>query len=278
VTGPELDLASFVEAITRPDDEARAAAATTAGGRLGELAQWLAAVQGHAPASDPRRVRLLHVGAAQVGARAAALAAMLGVEVVATDRRTAEGAPAAVGDGARLADAAVDAGVDLLLLAVPAPDVAVPAAALVGLLTRADASEVTATGQADADWVVAAGATRDAMRRARPHLADHAALLGAVGSADLSVAVGILLQAAARRTPVLLDGPASAAAALVAARIAFRAPGWWLAGTRSPDPAHALALERLSLDPLVDLGLRGDDGTGALLAVPLLRAAVLPTP
>jgi nicotinate-nucleotide--dimethylbenzimidazole phosphoribosyltransferase len=62
----------------------------------------------------------------------------------------------------------------------------------------------------------------------------------------------------------------------VAARIAFRAPLWWLAGSLSPDPAHALALERLSLDPVLDLGLRGDDGTGALLAVPLLRAAVTP--
>ena len=66
----------------------------------------------------------------------------------------------------------------------------------------------------------------------------------------------------------------SAAAALVAARLAFRAADWWLAGNLSPDPAHALALARLSLEPVLDLGLRGDDGTGALLAVPVLRAAV----
>jgi nicotinate-nucleotide--dimethylbenzimidazole phosphoribosyltransferase len=84
----------------------------------------------------------------------------------------------------------------------------------------------------------------------------------------------VLLAAAARRTPVVLDGPATAAAALVAARLSFRAPDWWLAGTLSPDPAHQIALTRLSLEPVLDLGLRGEDGTGALLAVPVLRAAV----
>ena len=88
------------------------------------------------------------------------------------------------------------------------------------------------------------------------------------GPADLAVATGVLLQAAARRTPVVLDGPATAAAALVAARLSFRAADWWLAGHLSPDPAHGLALARLSLEPVLDLGLRGDDGTGALLAVP----------
>ena len=51
-------------------------------------------------------------------------------------------------------------------------------------------------------------------------------------------------------------------------------PDWWLAGGLSPDPAHRLALGRLDLEPVLDLGLRGDDGTGALLAVPVLRAAV----
>ena len=88
------------------------------------------------------------------------------------------------------------------------------------------------------------------------------------------IAAGVLLAAAARRTPVVLDGPATAAAALVAARLSFRAPDWWLAGTLSPDPAHQIALTRLSLEPVLDLGLRGEDGTGALLAVPVLRAAV----
>ncbi|MCY7373138.1 MAG: nicotinate-nucleotide--dimethylbenzimidazole phosphoribosyltransferase, partial [Spirochaetaceae bacterium] len=60
---------------------------------------------------------------------------------------------------------------------------------------------------------------------------------------------------------------------LLAQRIAFRGADWWLAGHRSPEPAHDLALTRLALRPLLDLGIRQEDGTGALLAVPVLRAA-----
>jgi nicotinate-nucleotide--dimethylbenzimidazole phosphoribosyltransferase len=283
VTDTPGEFEAYVEGIDRPDDAARtegarlAEAAGSGGGRLGELAAWLAGVQGRAPAVAPRRARLVVIGDRPVG-RSASLAQALDVEVVVTDRRT-EPEPdvlAEVRAGAALADAAVDAGVDLLLVALPDPALAVPAAALVGLLTRSDAAEVTATGQPDAAWMVAAAATRDAMRRGRGLLADQEAMLRAIGGPGLAAAVGLLLQAAVRRTPVVLDGPVSAAAALVAARIAFRAPLWWLAGSLSPDPAHALALERLSLDPVLDLGLRGDDGTGALLAVPLLRAAVTP--
>jgi nicotinate-nucleotide--dimethylbenzimidazole phosphoribosyltransferase len=283
VTDTPGEFEAYVDGIVRPDDEARAegarlaAEAGSGGGRLGELAAWLAAVQGRAPAGAPHRARLVVIGDRPAG-RSASLAEAFGVEVMVSDRRT-EPEPdvmAEVQAGAGLADAAVDAGVDLLLLALPDPALVVPSAALVGLLTRSDAAEVTATGQPDADWMVAAAQTRDAMRRGRGLLADQAAMLRAVGGPGLAAAVGLLLQAAVRRTPVVLDGPVSAAAALVAARIAFRAPLWWLAGSLSPDPAHALALERLSLDPVLDLGLRGDDGTGALLAVPLLRAAVTP--
>ena len=55
--------------------------------------------------------------------------------------------------------------------------------------------------------------------------------------------------------------------------IAFRSRAWWLAGTRSTEPAQRAALERLDLDPLVDYGLRLGEGTGALVALPVLAAA-----
>ena len=64
------------------------------------------------------------------------------------------------------------------------------------------------------------------------------------------------------------------AAALVAERLAPGARSWWQAGHRSPEPAHTLALTELGLDPIVDLGLRLGEGTGASVALPILRAAV----
>jgi nicotinate-nucleotide--dimethylbenzimidazole phosphoribosyltransferase len=285
VTGLD-ELAASVE---RPDDEVRRSARELhpdPGSRLADLAAWLGGAQGRAPAGAPRRARLL-VLADEVPARTAAVAAGAGIEVRVAGRRgpaglrvdledacTADEARAALLAGAALVDEEADAGTDLLAVALPDPGLAVPAATLVGLLTRSDASMVTATGQDDAAWMAACAAARDAMRRGRPLLADQVALLAAVGGADLAVAAGVLLGAAARRTPVVLDGPVTAAAALVAGRLSFRAPDWWLAGHLSPDPAHRLALVRLSMEPVLDLGLRGDDGTGALLAVPVLRAAV----
>jgi nicotinate-nucleotide--dimethylbenzimidazole phosphoribosyltransferase len=111
------------------------------------------------------------------------------------------------------------------------------------------------------------------MRRGRPHKGDPVGLLGVVGGADIAAMVGFLLGAAARRTPVLLDGVVPCAAAVVAHRVAFRSREWWQAGHRSTEPAQTAALERLSLEPIVDLGMRLGEGTGALVALPVLAAA-----
>jgi nicotinate-nucleotide--dimethylbenzimidazole phosphoribosyltransferase len=85
---------------------------------------------------------------------------------------------------------------------------------------------------------------------------------------------GFCAQAAIRRTPLLLDGLTVTAAALVAERLAPGARQWWQAGHRSTEPGHALALAELGLDPILDLRMRLGEGTGATLALPVLRAAV----
>ena len=74
--------------------------------------------------------------------------------------------------------------------------------------------------------------------------------------------------------PVLLDGFVTGAAALVAAGLSPDAVGSLVAATRSPEPGHALVLERLGLEPLLDLGLRLGEGSGAALALPLVRSAI----
>jgi nicotinate-nucleotide--dimethylbenzimidazole phosphoribosyltransferase len=82
-----------------------------------------------------------------------------------------------------------------------------------------------------------------------------------------------VLRAAARGVPVILDGIVSCSAALAAERLAPGSRAWWCAGHRSTEPASRLALEGLGLTPLLDLDLRLGEGTGALLALPLLAAA-----
>ena len=98
--------------------------------------------------------------------------------------------------------------------------------------------------------------------------------LSAVGGSEIAFLVGVILGAAARRMPVVLDGFVTGAAALVASGLAPAVKGSMIAATRSPEPGHALVLERLGLEPLLDLGLRLGEGSGAALAIPLLRAAI----
>jgi nicotinate-nucleotide--dimethylbenzimidazole phosphoribosyltransferase len=177
--------------------------------------------------------------------------------------------------GAEIADAEVDAGADLLIPGDLGIGNTTPAAVLVGALTSHDAAAVIGRGSGidDATWIRKCAAIRDALRRARVVLDDPIDLLATSGSADLAATTGFLLQAAIRRTPVLLDGLVPAACALVGQRIAFRAVDWWLAGHLTPEPAHAQALDRLALEPLLDYRLSLGEGTGGLLAVPMLKAA-----
>jgi nicotinate-nucleotide--dimethylbenzimidazole phosphoribosyltransferase len=99
------------------------------------------------------------------------------------------------------------------------------------------------------------------------------AVLAALGGHEIAFLVGLALGAAAERMVVLLDGFISSTAALVAAKLAPAARDAMVASHRSPEPGHALVLAALGVEPLLDLGLRLGEGSGAVLALPLLRAA-----
>ncbi|OBI33520.1 nicotinate-nucleotide--dimethylbenzimidazole phosphoribosyltransferase [Mycobacterium sp. E2238] len=196
----------------------------------------------------------------------------IAVEDALTDDETA----AAIAAGRAIADEEVDAGADLLIAGDMGIGNTTPAAVLVAALTNAEPVAVVGfgTGIDDAGWARKTAAVRDALFRARGVLPDPVALLRCGGGADLAALAGFCAQAAVRRTPLLLDGMAVTAAALVAERLAPGARLWWQAGHRSTEPGHALALTELGFEPILDLRMRLGEGSGAALALPLLRAAV----
>jgi nicotinate-nucleotide--dimethylbenzimidazole phosphoribosyltransferase len=183
---------------------------------------------------------------------------------------------AAVSAGQRIADEEVDAGADLLIAGDMGIGNTTAATALVASITGAEPVTVVGrgTGIDDAGWMRKTTAVRNAIYRARDCAADPIELLARCGGADLAALAGFCAQAAARRTPLLLDGVVVTAAALVADLLAPGARDWWQAGHRSTEPAHALALSHLGLEPIVDLRMRLGEGTGALVALPIVRAAV----
>ncbi|BAD56546.1 nicotinate-nucleotide--dimethylbenzimidazole phosphoribosyltransferase [Nocardia farcinica] len=192
------------------------------------------------------------------------------------DALSGEEVEAALAAGRAIADEEIDAGADLLIAGDMGIGNTTPATVLIATLTDTEpvAAVGRGTGVDDAGWIRKVAAIRDAMRRARPVHKDPVDLLRVAASADIAATAGFLAQAAVRRTPVLLDGVVVTAAALVAEDLAAGASAWWLAGHRSTEPAHALALRQLRLDPLIDMEMRLGEGSGALTALPILRAAV----
>ncbi|MFJ4978891.1 nicotinate-nucleotide--dimethylbenzimidazole phosphoribosyltransferase [Streptomyces coeruleorubidus] len=147
-------------------------------------------------------------------------------------------------------------------------------AALISVFTGADPAEVTGRGTGINDETLAR--KTDVVRRAlelhQPDPADPVGVLAAIGGFEHAAIVGLLLGGASLRTPVILDGVSAGAAALVARAIAPEVLAACIAGHRSAEPGHVAALNKLGLRPLVDLDLRLGEGTGALLALPLVQS------
>ncbi|MCX5338015.1 nicotinate-nucleotide--dimethylbenzimidazole phosphoribosyltransferase [Streptomyces sp. NBC_00140] len=147
-------------------------------------------------------------------------------------------------------------------------------AALISVFTDTDPADVTGRGTGINDETLArkTEVVRRAIEVHQPDPADPIGVLAAIGGFEHAAMVGLLLGGASLRTPVILDGVSAGAAALVARAIAPEVLAACIAGHRSAEPGHVAALNKLGLRPLVDLDLRLGEGTGALLALPLVQS------
>lgn len=192
------------------------------------------------------------------------------------DALTAEHTRAALDAGAAVAHEEIASGAQLLISGDMGIGNTTPAAAMVAAGLGLPAREVVGRGTGvDEDGLTRKAVVIDtALARAGARTEDPVETLTALGSADLAATTGYLLTAAQEGVPVLLDGLMSVACALTADRIEPGAAAWFAAGHRSTEPAQSVALTKLGLEPLLDLGLRLGEGSGAVAAVPVVRSAI----
>jgi nicotinate-nucleotide--dimethylbenzimidazole phosphoribosyltransferase len=149
------------------------------------------------------------------------------------------------------------------------------AAAVTAAMTGCSAGEATGRGTMVDDEGLGRkrAVVAEALRRHAPDPRDSIGVLAAVGGYEIGFLAGCCLGAAASRVPVVLDGFITGAAALLAVALAPATADYLVASHRSAEQGHAVVLRHLGLTPLLDLGLRLGEGSGAALALPIVNAA-----
>jgi nicotinate-nucleotide--dimethylbenzimidazole phosphoribosyltransferase len=186
-----------------------------------------------------------------------------------------EDAAGAVMSGAGIAEELIESGVDLLVTGDMGIANTTPAAALISAFTDHSPQAVTGrgTGIDDGTFELKVRVVEEALRLHQPDPADPLGTLAALGGLEHAAITGLILMCAVYRVPVVLDGVVSNSAALVAQTLVPDCVGYMIAGHLSVEPGAAAALEHLGLEPVLDLGMRLGEGTGGLLAVPVVQAA-----
>ncbi len=277
-------------------------------GRMEQIAEWLAAWQGRAPPAVNRPMVAIFAGNHGVAGRgvsaypAAVTAQMvenfrrggaainqiclaydLGLKVydLALEHPTGDITIEAAMDEATCAKTmafgmeATAGGIDLLCIGEMG----------IGNTTIAAAIFLALFGGEAADWVgpgtgvdaAGIGRKREVVAAAvdlhRSHLGDPLEVLRRVGGREVAAMAGAILAARMSRIPVIIDGYVATSAAAILQALDARALDHCLFGHVSAEPAHARALGRMNARPLLDLGMRLGEGTGAALAAGLVKAA-----
>ncbi|HEV8699197.1 MAG TPA: nicotinate-nucleotide--dimethylbenzimidazole phosphoribosyltransferase [Candidatus Limnocylindrales bacterium] len=184
-------------------------------------------------------------------------------------------AKAALEAGIGIADVLAAEGVDLLVPGEMGIANTTSASCIVAAMTGHPPSAVTGrgTGIDEATRARKIAVIERALARQPLDPTDPVGVLGSLGGFEIGGLAGLCLGAASHRIPVVLDGLISTAAALIAVAIAPLTLHYLIAGHQSVEPGHRIALRALRLRPLLRLEMRLGEGTGAALAIPIVRAA-----
>jgi nicotinate-nucleotide--dimethylbenzimidazole phosphoribosyltransferase len=245
------------------------------------------AAAGADPAEADRRIAQLETGAGPLGRLSAEAGAQITVLRVPESGAmedgpvlSAEAVEDALRRGWQIAARAADDGRDALVLAAAGTGTEAAATAVLAATTGAEPVAVLPRvlvpgGRYDDDaWMLRCAAVRDALHRIRQEPRGATDILREIGGADVALATGVLLGAAARRMPVLLDGPVGIAAGLVARDLASQVRHWCVLATAGRSALVRQGADVLGLTPAVELDTDLGEGANALATLPLLNAAI----
>jgi nicotinate-nucleotide--dimethylbenzimidazole phosphoribosyltransferase len=186
---------------------------------------------------------------------------------------SAEQADAALALGREAARLEIERGLDILALGEMGIGNTTSASAIIAAITGRPVERVTGhgTGIGPEQFQAKIDLIKRALALHQPSGAD---TLAKVGGFEIGALAGLMLGAASGRIPVLIDGVITTAAALIAAQVDPAVKGYLIAGHYGVEPGLQIALDWLGLSPLLDLDLRLGEGTGAVLALPLVEAAM----
>lgn len=210
----------------------------------------------------PEEVRRFHIGPARA--------------IHLEDALTEEQLEQALTAGDTIAAEAIAEGAQLLIAGDLGIGNTTPAAALLAASLDLRGVDVAGRGTGITDEALAAkiALIDAALDRVGDRAADPRQRLAALGSADIAAAAGFISGAVRRGVPVLVDGLIASVEALLADEVHPGARAWMVAGHQSTEPGCALAQAHLGLTPVLDLQMRLGEGSGAVLAVGVVKAAV----
>jgi nicotinate-nucleotide--dimethylbenzimidazole phosphoribosyltransferase len=177
--------------------------------------------------------------------------------------------------GIAAADEQIALGADLIAFGDMGIGNTTPSSAITAVVTGADPSVTTGRGTGLDDPALAhkVEVVRRSIEVNKPDPKDGLDLLAKVGGFEIGMLAGAMLGTAAAHRPAVVDGFISGAAALIAWTLSPTLSHYLIASHQSVEPGHRIGMETMGLSPLLDMGMRLGEGSGATLAMPIIEAA-----
>jgi nicotinate-nucleotide--dimethylbenzimidazole phosphoribosyltransferase len=193
------------------------------------------------------------------------------------DAMTREEVEIAIAAGYERAEHMIEQGSKCLILGEMGIGNTTPSSAILAVLSGQDISTLVGqgTGIATEKIIHKQGVIARALKHRKPDRKDPIDILAKIGGLEIAGMTGAMLAGAANRVPILVDGFICTISALLAKEICDTASDYMIVGHRSVEPGHEIALQLLGKKPLLDLGLRLGEGSGAAVAFPILQSATL---